>query len=131
MNDIRITKLPNIVNPNDLLKEEVKKRYGSKCPFCGEVRSIWDFSNSEEFMTKGLDIGSLHKTWYGKQCEANKFININPKYWFQKDHHWEILCCKCFTCGAEWETPPYPTDAVTQKELDSIFKNYDWGEYST
>lgn len=121
MNDIKITKLPNIINPNIMLQDEIKKRYGSKCPFCGEVRSIWDFENSKEFMTKGLRIGGICKTWYGKQYEIHKPISFNPKYWFQKDHHWKILCCKCYTCGATWDTPPFPTDVMTQKELDNIF----------
>ena len=121
MNDIRVTKLPNIINPNSMVEDEIKKRYGSKCPFCGEEKSIWDFKNSKEFMTKGLDIGSLCRTWYGKRDEENKVIIFNPKYWFQKDHHWKVLYCKCYTCGAAWDTPPFPTDAITQKELDSIF----------
>ena len=121
MNDIKITKLPNIINPNTILEDKIKKRYGSKCPFCGETRSIWDFSKSEEFMTKGLRIGGVCKTWYGRKDEIDKPISFNPKYWFQKKHHWKILCCRCYTCGAAWDTPPYPTDTVTQKEVKDIF----------
>lgn len=121
MNGIKITKLPDIINADVMIEEEIKKRYGSKCPFCGETRSVWDFSNPKEFMTKGLYIGSLCKTWCGKQYEGYKFISFNPKYWFQKDHHWKILCCKCYTCGATWDTPAFPTDTLTQKELDEIF----------
>ena len=30
MNDIKITELPDIINPNNMIEKEIKKRYGSK-----------------------------------------------------------------------------------------------------
>ena len=27
-----------------------------------------------------------------------------------KSFHWRIDCYKCHTCGAEWESDPYPID---------------------
>ena len=87
---------------------------------------MWDFKNPKEFTNKGLNIGSICITWCGKKDKEHKRINFNPKYWFQKEknHHWKILCCKCYTCGATWDTPPFPTDIMTEKELDNIFSEY-------
>lgn len=50
---IRITELPKMINPNSMVEDEIKKRYGSKCPFCGEEKSIWDFKNSKNLWIKG------------------------------------------------------------------------------
>lgn len=42
MKGIKITRLLDILNPNEIIKNEIKRIYGSKCPFCGESRDFLD-----------------------------------------------------------------------------------------
>ena len=86
---MKITKLPDVIDPSKLIQEEVRKR-NNICPFC-KRRGLW-----------GGELRST-KSWYGKQ-------NHKLKSLFQKSHYWKIDYYKCYSCGAEWETDPYPTD---------------------
>lgn len=119
-----ITQLPKIVNPQEILKKEIKKRYGSKCPFCGEKKSFIAYKNS----FKGLGLSSCF-SWYGTQYEVNPgkvkipFL-IRFKSWFQKCRHWRIESYSCNTCGAKWLSPPYPNDSIIdQKTMQKFFEN--------
>ena len=120
--EINIEKLPNKLDPQFLIQEEIKKRYGSVCPFCGETKSFLDYS-----VFKGLGLSSNY-TWYGKQYEVNPSKQKIPflkliKSWFQPSRHWEILSFNCFTCGGKWLTPAFPTeDLLDEKTKQSIYK---------
>ena len=96
-----IVELPRNINPNELIKEQIVNMYGT-CPCCGESRPI-------------TGIGNVTSTWYGKP-------NNSPKNWFQKNHHWKQDLYFCMTCGAKWETIPYPTDIINAKEANKIWE---------
>lgn len=123
---MQITELPNIINPNTLLKQRIKEKYGSKCPCCGETKSFWQRCEKKEAI-KGI-AQTLYFSWYGKQYEyspgkntANWLFFPPVKYWFEKKRHWKIDIYHCFTCGTQWETSAYPTEILTLKETEDIY----------
>ena len=101
MNSIKLKKLPDCLDIKVAIKNEIIEKCCKVCPFCGENKSIFDY----EFLNKGI-CNSIHNTWYGKKDELH-----NPFAWlrfWEKNRHWEVKCCKCLTCGAEWESPSIP-----------------------
>lgn len=85
--DIKITKLPDELNPNKMLREAIYKKYG-KCPYCGST-----------------------ETSAGLTCHHD-YIRLNGKWWqIWKPLTWcEKKSFKCSKCSMEWESPWYPYD---------------------
>ena len=82
--DIKITKLPDDLDPNKMLREAIHKKYG-KCPYCGNT-----------------DIGT--------GLPRRDYIRLNGKWWqIWKPSTWcEKKRYTCSKCGMEWESPWYP-----------------------
>ena len=93
-----ITKLPRDMDPNLLIKNEMKNKY-SKCPFCGNEKWIDSFmfhiNGGDEVARMG------HEERYGRQHKR--------RFWEEK-HHWRIDHWHCYKCGASWDSEEYPTD---------------------
>lgn len=110
-----ITKLPRGMNPNEMIMRKMDEKY-SVCPFCRENKKI----NSAEALLHP-DRNGVYKSnssyWYGKQTDSLFSIF---KFW-EKNFHWRVDFWKCNTCGAEWKTEPYPTDAI---EISEAIKNF-------
>ena len=116
-----ITKLPDNLDPNRMIEQEIEKRY-KKCPCCGETREFPSSDISSHW------VGELFRSWYGKQyeytpgkIEANWSFFTPPKYWFEKDHYWRINSYFCTGCGAKWESPAFRYDILTQEEAQEIY----------
>ena len=93
-----ITKLPNYIDPTTMVAQEIKKRYGSKCPCCGESRHFFVCNGTKGIMSYG------YISWYGKDYEKDKLFCIesfNPKNWFKRNHHLRVDSYTCETCGAK------------------------------
>ena len=113
----KVTKLPDSMNPNKLIMEAMEEKYGI-CPFCGENRRVDFLANIDKAVRKDRS-----ESWYGTRKES--FFS-NFKFW-EPSHHWRIDKWKCKTCGAEWESEPFPTDIAMGKDLSGIF-TYKIGE---
>ena len=94
---MKITKIPDSIDPNKLIVKRVDEKL-RKCPFCGENRDYWDDLH-------GVMIS--HHSWYGREHENTESIFLWP---FGKKRLWQISEFKCYTCGAEWKSDPYPVD---------------------
>ena len=92
---------------NKKIKDEIKKRYIDKCPFCGETTSIVD----------GGGLGSTRAIYYGK------FYKIGDKGWkpFQKRRQLRQDFYFCDSCGSNWESPVYPIDIENEVEFRQIY----------
>lgn len=100
--NVKITKLPETINPNKILREKMAERY-SVCPFCGETekcKNPYDIWKSRSGIHQNMP-----KSWHGKRNEDNMFSVF--KFW-ERSRYWKIDQYKCYTCGAEWESEPYP-----------------------
>lgn len=88
--NLKITRLPNDLNPNIKLREAINDKYGI-CPYCGKSTGIW-FTEHE-------------------------YVRLNSKWWqFWKLPVWcEKKEYKCSKCGMSWESPWYPYDIVNLK----------------
>ena len=106
----KITRLPDSLNPNKLIMEAMDKKY-SVCPFCGESRRVGPIS-SKYGVRKNRT-----KRWYGKKKES--FFS-DFKFW-EKDHCWNVDQWECKSCGAAWESDPYPTDIMSGDDLSKIY----------
>ena len=88
----------------------------SVCPICGESRSfarcllekIQSGEHYEGFLWGGVEKQCLwpcDKGWYG--VAKGDIIGVFlPWRW----HHWHIDSYECHTCGAKWDSEPYPID---------------------
>lgn len=99
--NIKITKLPKMLDPNRMMEEKIFRKYGV-CPFCGENKE-WDFRNG--FDSNGVEVLPITDSWYGKRDEGSIFSIFNFK---EKNMHLKRDHYECHTCGAEWKSPPYP-----------------------
>ena len=107
-----IIKLPRGINPNEMIMRKMDKKY-SICPFCGENRRVDLLYHKRNGVCK-----HDYYSWYGKQ--TNSFLS-KLKLW-DKNFHWRVDFWKCNTCGAEWKSEPYPTDAIKiSKNMNNIY----------
>jgi hypothetical protein len=117
--DIKITKLPKNVDPNNILKREIIKRYGSKCPCCGEDRlhnSILSPYRGFELSGSFGYISDNEDRWRAKIDGKN-----HPFRFWEKTYTWVRMKGKCYTCGAEWDLPAYPILDLGEDEVDNIW----------
>lgn len=90
--NLKITRLPNDLNPNIKLREAINDKYGI-CPYCGKKTDSWH------------------------RFTKHKYIRLDNKWWqFWKSPVWcekkEYVCPKC---GTLWESPWYPDDIAKLK----------------
>lgn len=111
----KITKLPDSFDPNVIIKEKVREKYGTKCPFCGETnRPYW----KDNKKINGI-FCPTYQTWYSTESELDSnLFSLNRL--FTKKRHWRVDNYHCYNCGCNWNTPPYPTDIVNEKDLYKI-----------
>lgn len=111
---MKITKLPNNCDPVLIIQNRSREKY-SVCPMCGESRNsakcllekIATGKEYQDFLWGGVERRNLvpSKGWYGP-AEGDILGIFLPWRW----HHWHIDSYKCHTCGAEWDSDPYPVD---------------------
>lgn len=99
--DIKITRLPDILDPNKIADEKIQEKYGT-CPFCGEKRK-YNWRNG--WVSPGVE--AITDDWYGKHDEMDKGLLVWLRFW-EKNIYWKRMRFRCYTCGAKWESPPYP-----------------------
>ena len=100
--NIKITRLPDMLNPNKMMEEKIFRTYGV-CPFCGENKE-WDFRNG--FDSNGVEILPIVDSWYGKHNESGSIFSLFN--FREKDMYWKRDHFECHTCGTQWKSPPYP-----------------------
>ena len=98
---MKLTKLPDSCDPNLLIKERSRKIF-SVCPCCGESKNYHLLENNGgveriEYVNPNGWYGPAKGYWIGL---------LFPNRWY----HWRIDNYKCHSCGAEWESDPYPID---------------------
>lgn len=101
-----ITRLPNYMDPNALIREKMHKKY-MLCPFCGETKEY-------DLMYNGNGISMFTHV-------NRKFKRLDKKI-FSKRHYCIKDAFKCRTCGAEWETPYYPQDLTIDVDFAKLTK---------
>lgn len=116
---MKITRLPSEIDPARMIEERITEKF-KICPFCGETR------DSDKCLLDSIKRGESIKDslWGG----VEKINYVPPKGWYgpakgdilgnfipSRYHHWRIDCYRCHTCGAEWESDPYPTDITGLK----------------
>lgn len=116
-----ITKLPDKIDPNKIMMDEIDKRY-RRCPCCGETRFFPTDNVNDGWIVK------LYRSWYGKQHEyspgkayPNFFLFIPIKYLFEKSRHWRINSYSCTGCGTRWDSIAFPTDILNTEEIQNIY----------
>jgi hypothetical protein len=114
-----ITQLPDCINPNKMIRDLIKEKYESKCPICGETKSVL------EYIKKGKKGGITRygiSSWRGKDKNLPFFKRL-----FSKSYNWEVASCACETCGTTWDTPPFPTDVLDKEEIKRICEELNIG----
>ena len=88
--------------------EELIRRKSSVCPCCGETRpsDLYDYNGMRR--NYGVSIKSTI-TWIGS-CNDGVFSFLKGKY------HWKVLRFRCYTCGAEWESDPFPLSLYDEED---------------
>lgn len=101
--NIKIIKLPDILNPNKIAEDKILEKYGT-CPFCGEKR---EYDHRNGLNSPGVSRYSID--WHGKYNERDGGIFACVRFW-EKSRRWKYIKFTCYTCGAKWESPTYPID---------------------
>lgn len=107
---MKITKLPNVIDPNIMIREEIERR-NSICPFCNETEEYdlfkYKIVNNHIHIGKGIEKQPCYESWYGNKYEyKHPFLGLFA-FW-EPDLHWRVDHYICHTCGAEWKSDPYP-----------------------
>ncbi len=98
LGDIEITQLPDKLNPDKLLYNEIEQKYTKTCPYCNKAVGLRPLLCQNEYRHDG-------KWWqFWKPIHYSKRIHV-----------------KCDYCGTEWYTPWFPQD-LTKKELKKYKK---------
>ena len=88
-NNIRITKLPDAVNPNKIIQKKVREDFLENNGNVGIRNSVWG------------------RSWYGKHDEREHPFRNFFRFW-EKNQSWRTDYYHCNACGGEWESEPYP-----------------------
>ena len=103
---MKVTKLPDSLDPNKLIEKKIREKCGTKCPFCGETQKYRHLPmvKAGEPFERGIRESS--REYWGR---PDKSI-----FSFFKDPYlWKVLVYTCYTCGASWESEPFPTNIDT------------------
>ena len=100
---MKITRLPDAVNPNVIIRKKIDEIYGSECPFCKKPLN--------QLLNHTISF------WYGKQ-EGLPFL----KRMTSRKRHWQQNHYYCTSCGAGWDSIAFPQDILSQEEVDEIYE---------
>lgn len=91
MTDIKITKLPDKIDPHMITANAILEKY-RKCPFCGEA---------------GPGNGDLKSgvSWLWWDCG---YKPLKKYHFWEKHYPFSKFSFKCRVCGAKWESPEFP-----------------------
>lgn len=119
--DIKITRLPNDVNPDVLVRKAMKEKY-AVCPYCGnkDYRDKWTlFNKGREQGVIGVD----EEKWYGYP-DGELWSNCNGLIYTIKHRkelmNWKKYIYHCYKCGCRWESKPFPDKILTEEEISDI-----------
>ena len=132
--NIKIVKLPDHINPDKLIEDEVLRRF-EYCPFCNAAREDGHGLPTIQFYE--------YESWYGYYYGYDEFSFgyhgikvgfwkklidfLNPK---EKKRHWAIIKFHCRNCNAEWFSPPFPTHTVDSLD-DLELNDFKYINYTT
>lgn len=120
---MKITKLPNKIDPNKMIEEEIDKN-NSICPMCGE-HAEYQFDRLYGGGS-GIERVPITTSWYGKQYEDERPLEAF-KFW-KENHHWKRNHYECHTCGCKWMSDAFPTDIYNPDYKPK--KQNDWYDIS-
>lgn len=117
----KITKLPENVDPNIILKREIIKKYGSKCPCCGEDKPY----NSILSAYRGVELSSEFGYTSEEEDHWRAKIDgkVHPFKFWEKTYTWVRMKGSCRTCGAKWNLPAYPILDFGSDEASDIWNS--------
>lgn len=119
--DIKITGLPNDINPDVLVKETMKEKY-AVCPYCGNKDCIkWSFSMSSDMYKNKIVIDE--EEWYGYP-DGKYGYDWNGLIYTIKHRKermsWKKYFYHCYKCGCKWESKSFPVKILTEEEINNI-----------
>ena len=100
------------MNDNERMVKDIAKKLDDIangclyiCPCCGENRE-YDFKGDRTYGIVKYN-GSF---WHGSKLKY-KYPILGAFLFLNRDNkHWRTSIFKCVTCGAEWESDPYPVE---------------------
>lgn len=118
--DIKITRLPNNINPDVLVRKIMKERY-AVCPYCGNKDYIDRGIIFQEEKEKGV-ISIEGKEWWGY---SDGTYGISCGLIYSIKHRKELMNWKkyiyhCYKCGCSWESKSFPDKALTKEEISDM-----------
>ena len=102
---MKVTKLPDSLDPNKLIEKKIREKCGTKCPFCGETKK-W---HPIMMTAAGQPVQGLRESYFDYIGRQDKSISS----FFKERYVWRVLKYTCYTCGASWESEPFPTNIDT------------------
>jgi DNA-directed RNA polymerase subunit RPC12/RpoP len=119
--DIKITRLPNNINPDILVGKVMREKY-AVCPYCGNKDYVNRGLVLEEEKKKGV-ISTEKEGWYGYP-DGKLGVDWNGLIYIIKHRkeltNWEKYVYHCYKCGCSWESKSFPDEVLTEKEISEI-----------
>ena len=111
---IKITKVPDDFNLAKMIRENMTEEYCTSCPYCWESKPFERYlleDTTRQYKNYKKGIAVTHEiTWYGLRDRNSSIFHWANPFRKEKDRHWVIKHCVCYTCGCEWDSPPMPND---------------------
>lgn len=122
-----IVKLPESIDPNTMLINEIIQKHGSKCIYCGATNK--DNSPAELVLSLSLYMddfvkthdslyaictsnneyyGQIYDNSYGKKCYKKMPFKQRMRYRFMKSCYWRYVVFGCTKCKGQWASPVFP-----------------------
>lgn len=119
--DIKITKLPNDINPDVLVRKIMKEKY-AVCSYCGNKDYVEGISSILSDICKNKIIID-EKVWYGYP-DGKLGLDWNGLIYIIKHRkermNWKKYTYYCNKCGCGWESKPFPYKILTKEETYDI-----------
>jgi len=118
--DIKITRLPNDINPDVLVRKTMKEKY-AVCPYCGNKDYVeWNFSMSSDIYKNKIIINE--EEWYGYPDGKDGFCGglIYSIKHRKELMNWRKYIYHCHKCGCKWESKAFPREILTKEEINDI-----------
>lgn len=116
--DIKITRLPNDINPDVLTRKVMKEKY-AVCPFCGNKDCVEEHPLIRHTNKVTID----EREWYGYP-DGRFGADWNGLIYYIKHRkelmNWKQYIYHCYKCGCGWETNPFPDKILTEEEVYDI-----------
>ena len=119
--DIKITRLPDDVNPDVLVTKTMKEKY-AVCPYCGNKDYVeWSFFMSSDIYKNKIVINK--EAWYGYP-DGKYGTDWNGLIYTIKHRkelmNWKKYFYHCYKCGCKWKSKPFPDKILTEEEINDI-----------